>query len=216
MMRMARILHISYIIMIWHSASLCRWDSAQIKTWNGKSIERLSMAEILILWMLGLIVIAIAWGIIDRIVVPIKILAQSLQTPERSKRLEIAVASLLALAIISIVTAATDNSTGEAADLPALLIWAGGLWLVPFRFGAMGHYWLSSLAIAVILILFWVRSPSPSTRAHALTDVLPQQGQHTSTSVTGHGVLFWILLIGLTVAAIARYTSMWNAAALNS
>lgn len=174
------------------------------------------MAEILILWMLGLIVIAIAWGIIDRIVVPIKILAQSLQTPERSKRLEIAVASLLALAIISIVTAATDNSTGEAADLPALLIWAGGLWLVPFRFGAMGHYWLSSLAIAVILILFWVRSPSPSTRAHASTDVLTQQGQHTSTSVTGHGVLFWILLIGLTVAAIARYTSMWNAAALNS
>lgn len=173
------------------------------------------MAEILILWMLGLIVIAVAWGMIDRIVVPIKTLAQSWQTPERSKRLEIAVASLLALAIISIVVAAADNNMREAADLPALLIWAGGLWLVPFQFGAMGHYWLSSLAIGIILILFWVRSPSAS-RTHVLTDVLTRQRHDTSTGVTGHGVLFWILLIGLTVAAIARYTSLWNAAALNS
>ena len=50
-------------------------------------IKRLSMAEILVLWMLGVIVIAIGWGGIDRIIVPIKILARSLQTQERSKRL---------------------------------------------------------------------------------------------------------------------------------
>lgn len=183
------------------------------------------MAEIIVLWMLGLMVIAIAWGGIDKIAVPIKTFVQSFQfqTPERSKQLQIAVAGLLALAVLSIMVAAADNDVGEWAGLPTLLIWAGGLWLIPFRFDAGGHYWFSSLAIGVILTLFWVGSTSyHSTRTHAPTDVsiqqadVPmQQGQDASTSLTGLGFLFWIFLIGLTVAAIARYTSTWNVVALN-
>jgi len=175
------------------------------------------MAEILVLWMLGLIVIAIAWGGIDKIAAPLKMLAQSLQTPERSKRLQIVVASLMALAVLSIMVAAADNNE-EGVGLPALLIWAGGLWLIPFRFDMVGHYWLSSLAIAVILVPLWVGKTSShaSTRADAQTDVSTQQGQDRSAGATGLGFLFWIFLFGLTVAAIARYTSGWNAAALNS
>ncbi len=177
------------------------------------------MAEILVLWMLGLIVIAIGWGGIDRITVPIKILARSLQTPERSKRLEIFVASLFAFAVIAIGVGATDNHMGEGGGLPTLLIWAGGLWLIPFRFDVVGHYWLSSLAIAVILVLFRIGigiTPYPSTGTHVQTGVSTQQGQDTSATLTGLGFLFWIFLIGLTVAAIARYTTTWNAGALNS
>lgn len=175
------------------------------------------MAEILILWMLGLIVIAIAWGVTDKLAAPIKTLAQSLQTLRRSNRLEIMVASLLALVVLSIMVAAADRSMEEGAGLPTLLIWAGGLWLIPFQADAVGHYWLSALAIAVILALFWLVSASPSSRrTHPQTDVSTQQEQETSTSVTGLGFLFWIFLIGLTVAAIARYTSTWHAAALNS
>ena len=176
------------------------------------------MAEILVLWVLGLIVIAIAWGGIDKIAVPLKMLAQSLQTPERNKRLQIVVASLMALAVLSIMVAAADNNMKEGIGLPALLIWAGGLWLIPFRFDMVGHYWLSFLAIAVILVPFWVGKTSShaSTRTDARTDVSTQQGQDRSAGATGLGFLFWIFLFGLTVAAIARYTSAWNAAALNS
>jgi hypothetical protein len=175
------------------------------------------MAEILVSWILGLIVIAIAWGGIDKIAAPLKMLAQSLQTPERSKRLQIVVASLMALAVISIMVTAADNME-EGIGLPALLIWAGGLWLIPFRFDMVGHYWLSSLAIAVILVPFWVGKTSShaSTRTDVQTDVSTQQGQDKFASATGLGVLFWIFLIGLTVAAIARYTSAWNTTALNS
>ena len=161
--------------------------------------------------------IAIAWGGIDKIAAPLKMLAQSLQTPERSKRLQIVVASLMALAVISIMVTAADNME-EGIGLPALLIWAVGLWLIPFRFDMVGHYWLSSLAIAVILVPFWVGKTSShaSTRTDVQTDVSTQQGQDKFASATGLGVLFWIFLIGLTVAAIARYTSAWNTTALNS
>lgn len=176
------------------------------------------MAEILVLWMLGLIVIAIAWGGIDNIAAPLKVLAQSLQTPERSKHLQIIVASLMALAVLSIMVGAADNTMEEEVGLPALLIWAGGLWLIPFRFDMVGHYWLSSLAIAVILVPFWVGRTSShvSIRTDVHGDVSTQQRQDKFASATGLGVLFWIFLIGLTVAAIARYTSAWNTTALNS
>lgn len=174
------------------------------------------MGEILISWILGLLVLAIAWGVTDRIVVPLKTLARSLRTRERSKRMEIVVASLFALAVLSIIVPAADINIGEGAGLPALLIWAGGLWLIPFRFDAVEHYWISSLAIAVALVFFWVRKTPSSTRTDASTDILVRQEQDTSARLTGLGFLFWIFLIGLTVAAIARYTSTWNAVALNS
>ncbi|MBX3331426.1 MAG: hypothetical protein KF722_13550 [Nitrospira sp.] len=185
------------------------------------------MAEIIVLWMLGLIVIAIAWGGVDKIAAPIKTFvktfAQSWQTPERSKCLQIVVVSLFTSAVLWIMATADNNYMEGWAGLPALLIWAGGLWLIPFRFDAVGHYWLSSLAIGVILVLFWVGSSSyHSTRTHASTDVSiqanvsMQQGQDGSSNLTGLGFLFWIALIGLTVAAIARYTSTWNAGVLNS
>lgn len=190
------------------------------------------MVEIIMLWTLGLIVITIAWGGMDKIVVHLNSFAQSFQTPERSRRLQIAAAGLFAIAILWIMGAAADQNYMEGwAGLPMILIWAGGLWLIPFRFDAVEHYWFSFLAIGVILGLFWVGSTSyhstrtPTTTDISIqqadvsiqqTDVSIQQGQDTSTYLPGLGFLFWIALIGLTVAAIARYTSTWNAAALNS
>jgi hypothetical protein len=179
------------------------------------------MVVILVLWFLGFIVIAIAWGGIDRLAVPIKArlrgLVQYLQTPKQRKRLEIAVASLLTLAVISVAVANHHNNhkIEEWAALPKLLLWAGGLWLVPFQFDAVEHYWFSFLSIAVVLallLLLWSTSYS-SMRWHAQTDLSIHEGQETSisTRVSGLGFLVWIFLIGLTFAAIARYTSTWNA-----
>jgi hypothetical protein len=179
------------------------------------------MAEIIVVWILALIVLAIAWGVMDRITVPLKACAQWWQSPERTKRFEIAIASFLALAVLSIVVAEAD-STGRMPSLPALMLWAGGLWLIPFRFDAVGQYWLFVLALGVILALFWTRNVA-SLSTPARTDVsiqqrqeTSQQGQEASASLTGLGVLFWIFMIGLTVATIARYTSTANAVALNS
>lgn len=181
------------------------------------------MAEIFVSWILALIVLAIGWGVVDRIAIPLRAFAQSLQTPERSKCFEIVIGSLLPLAVISIMVAATDGIR-EMPVLPPLLIWAGGVWLIPVGFDAIGHNGLFVLAIIVVLVLFWVESTShPSIGTHAQTDVSTQQrhdttqkGYDTSASLTGLGFLFWIVLIGLTMAAIARYTSTWNAGALNS
>ncbi len=174
------------------------------------------MGELLFVWILGLIVIAIAWGVTDRIAVSLKTLARSLRTRERSKRMKIVIASLFALAVLSVIVPAVDIKIGEQVGLPAILIWAGGLWLIPFRFDAVEHYWISSLAIAVALVFFWVRKSPSSTPTSASTDILVRQEQDTSARLTGLGFLFWIFLIGLTVAAIARYTSTWNTVALSS
>jgi hypothetical protein len=161
------------------------------------------MAEIIVVWILGLVVIAIGWGVIDRIAVPLKAYTQSLRSLEETKRVEIVVASVLALAVFSIMqTAADANSLRERADLPALLIWAGGIWLIPFRLDAAGHFLFSSLGIAVIAVLLWIGSLSyTSTRTPAQADVATQRGQNTN--VTGLAFLFLIVLIGLTVAAMA-------------
>jgi len=174
------------------------------------------MAEIIVVWILALIVIAIGWGVVDRIAIPLKVFARSLQTPERAKRFEFVTANLLAVALVSIMVAAADGM-GEKASLPAfLMLWTGGLWLIPFLFGAVGHYWISVLAIAAILIVFWIKGTShPSRRTYARTDVSIRQDR-PPTSLTGLGFFLWIVLIGLTVAAIAKYTSTWNAGSLSS
>jgi len=184
------------------------------------------MALILVMWLLGMIVLAITWGVTDRMAIWIKARMQSLEPLKPSRRLEIIAASLLALAVFGTMEFATDqgpSNRGAWVSLPTLMVWAGGLWLVPFRLDMVSQHWPVSLAVAVMLILFWVGSTvHTSTHAPADThveqqDTSIQQGSDKSTSVTGGlGVLFWIFLIGLTVAVITRYTSAWNMASLNS
>ncbi len=177
------------------------------------------MVEMLVLWILGLIVIAIAWGGIDRIVVPLKTLRPWFQLSRLSRRLEVIVASLLGIVVVSIIAAATNHGVSnmrEWASLPAFLVWAGGLWLIPIRFQAVVYYWPFTLAIAVLLVVFWVGNTSHvSTHGPTQTQVQAggstQERQDTSTRVSSLGFLLWIFLIGLTVAVIVRYTSTWNA-----
>ena len=184
------------------------------------------MAMILVMWLLGMIVLAIAWGVTDRIVLWLKTCVQLAQPLKPSRRLEIIAASLLALAVFGTMALATDQglSNREAwISLPTLMVWAGGLWLVPFRLDVVSQHWPVSFAVAVMLVLFWVgsmvhTSTHAPTATHAEQQATSiQQESDCSASVTGGlGVLFWILLIGLTVAVITRYTSTWNVVALNS
>ena len=184
------------------------------------------MVVILSAWLLAFIVLAIAWGWIDRITPWIKERTQSLQPLKPSRRLEIIAASLLALAVFGPMALATDqglSNRGAWVSLPTLMVWAGGLWLVPFRVDMVGESWSALLAVVVMLVLFWAGS-SVHTSLHASTsthveqqDRSIQQGSERSANrVGGLGFLFWILLIGLTVAVITRYTSTWNVASLNS
>lgn len=184
------------------------------------------MEVILFAWLLALIVLAIAWGWMDRMTLWIKTRVQSLQPLKPSRRLEIIGAGLLALTLFSIMALATDQGPfhREAwVSLPTLLVWAGGLWLVPFRLDAVGQYWPVSFAIVVLLVLCWVGSTVRTSTQMPTPTHVEQQGASTQQGsdrpthgVGGLGFLFWILLIGLTVAVITRYTSTWNVVAMNS
>ena len=173
------------------------------------------MIMILVLWVLGLLVIAIGWGWLDDITFSIKSRVHLVLTAERNIRLQILVASCFGFLGLVLI-AATADDRGVMASLPTLLIWAGGLWLIPFQFHAADWYWLFFLAIAVGLAQFLVwGTTSHSTRTHPLQDTLTQQGQDASISMNGLGFLFWISLIGFT-AAIVRYTSTGSMSALHS
>lgn len=182
------------------------------------------MGVILFAWLLALIVLAIAWGWMDRMTFWIKARLQSLEPLKPSRRLEIIGASLIASIVFSIMAVVTDQGLfqrEEWASLPTLLVWAGGIWLVPFRWDAAGHYWPVLLAIVLLLVLYWVgstvRTSTQTLTPTELQGTSTQQGSDTSTHVGGGlGFLLLILLIGLTVAVIARYTSTWNVVALNS
>jgi hypothetical protein len=170
------------------------------------------MIEILVLWILGLIAIAIAWKDTNGAAVSVKSrvrsFAQLVQVPRQSKYLEMVVGSLLAITVLSIMVLAGNTHVAERDGLPTLFVWAGGLWLVPFRFNAVGHYGLSFVVSAMILGGFLVWSMDfPSLRMHAKRAISAQQGRDTSAGVTGFAFLFWIFLIGLTFAAITHYTS---------
>lgn len=176
------------------------------------------MAEILLVaWILGLIVIAIAWGGMDLLIATIKTTLKDIipcfRTAKRRRQLEIVIPTILALAVVALAATNQQHHTiTEWARLPKLLLWAGTLWLIPFEFHAIGHNWFLFLSLGVILallLLLWSTS-YPSLRRHAPTDFPLQPERGTSIRVTGRRFIIWILLVGLTVAALARYTSTWK------
>lgn len=177
------------------------------------------MVEMLVLWILGLIVIAIAWGGIDRIVVPFKMFRQWFQPSRLSRRSEVIVASFLGIVVVSTIVAITDQGVSNIrqwVSLPAFVVWAGGLWLIPIRFHVLGYYWPFTFATAVMLVVFWIGNTSHAPiqrpmQRQVQTEVSTQQRQDIPTRVSSLGFLLWIFLIGLTVSIIARYTSTWNA-----
>ena len=87
-----------------------------------------------------------------------------------------------------------------------LVIWVGGLWVQPFGPPVAGVYWLPFVMVAIFVGLFWAAMPPPPRR-HRDQDVIaaPHEEERTA-AVLGLGILFWVLLVGLALTAVARYT----------
>lgn len=85
-----------------------------------------------------------------------------------------------------------------------LAIWAGGIWIVPFGPYLWGVPWLTfllmGLLMALLLSTFSTQGQRPRTRAEAVA-----QAEEASAAVVFFNVFFWILVIVLLVAIIARY-----------
>lgn len=124
---------------------------------------------------------------------------------------------LVALVLASIVIWGVLAAAGERGGLgiwPVFLllfviIWAGGLWLTPVGPPVVGFYWLPFVMVAVFIGLFWAAMPPPPRRAGAWRSQAPAQDRDVSATAAGFGMLFWILLVGLALAALVRY--VWHA-----
>ncbi len=84
-----------------------------------------------------------------------------------------------------------------------LLIWAGGIWITPFGPALVGGYWLPFFFMAVIFILLLAAVvPEEVRRAERKGQ---EQLETEEVAATVFGIFFWILVIFLIAAIIARY-----------
>lgn len=129
--------------------------------------------------------------------------------------MEIAVSLVLAVIVIGGLMAFAGGRSGvnvwPVLVLFFLAIWAGGLWLTPAGPSMIGVSWMPFLFVAIFIVLFWVAAPPPpkrTSRAGEQTATSIVQEKDTTVTAADLGVLFWVLLVALAIAALARYTPM--------
>ncbi|MDF0651564.1 MAG: hypothetical protein P0121_08875 [Nitrospira sp.] len=113
--------------------------------------------------------------------------------------------------LIPLVGGRRDVNVWPVLVLFFLAIWAGGLWLTPIGPSTIGVYWMPFLFVAIFIALFWIAAPPPpkrTNRAGEPTTTSAMQENDPAVTTADLGVLFWILLVALAIAALARYTPM--------
>ncbi len=113
--------------------------------------------------------------------------------------------------LIAFVGGRSDVNVWPAFVLFFLAIWAGGLWLTLVGPSMIGVSWMPFLFVAIFIALFWVAAPPPPKRTRrAGEQATTSAAQEKDTAVTAAdlGFLFWVLLVALTIAALARYAPM--------
>lgn len=125
---------------------------------------------------------------------------------------EIIVSLILAFLVICGLIAFAGESRGRSIwpvfVLFFLAIWAGGLWLTPVGPPLIGVYWMPFLFVAIFIALFWAAAPPPPKRTGKQSTDSTMQEENTAATVAGLGLLFWVLLVSLAIAALARYAPM--------
>lgn len=125
---------------------------------------------------------------------------------------EIIVSLILAFLVICGLIAFAGESGGRSIwpifVLFFLAIWAGGLWLTPVGPPLIGVYWMPFLFVAIFIALFWAAAPPPPKRTGKQSTDSTMQEENTGATVASLGLLFWVLLVGLAIAALARYAPM--------
>jgi hypothetical protein len=122
---------------------------------------------------------------------------------------EILVALFLAVTVIwGVMTAAGERGGWDVWPVFLLfffLIWGGGLWFKPVGPPVFGVYWLPFVLVALIIGLFWAAVPPPPKRPRVRTTVVDAEERDTAMTVAGLGLLFWLLLTVVSIAAFVRY-----------
>jgi phosphatidylglycerophosphate synthase len=129
---------------------------------------------------------------------------------------EILTALILAFAVVWVlIVQGGEDSRGNSRWgawpvflLMILAVLAGGVWLTPVGPPLMGVHWVPILFVAIFIALFRAAAAAPARRrrrrgAPQFVAMMPEE---TADTPVGLGVLFWLLLIGLAMAAIVQYT----------
>jgi hypothetical protein len=86
-----------------------------------------------------------------------------------------------------------------------------GLWLAPVGPSLVGVYWVPFLFVAVFIAQFWASAPPPVRRLGRRTSEPSVPDIPDDAAPAGLGVLFWLLLVGLSMAALVRYALLGGA-----
>jgi hypothetical protein len=85
-----------------------------------------------------------------------------------------------------------------------LATWAGGLWLTPIGPLWWGVPWLSFFLVALIVgLLLAALTPDRRRRPYARSTEPP--GRRQAETAIALDVFFWVLIVGLLIAIMARY-----------
>jgi hypothetical protein len=87
-----------------------------------------------------------------------------------------------------------------------LATWAGGLWITPFGTAWLGVYWMPFLVAGLIAALLVAATDQSPWRSHERKEKETESDHVERVAlVTAFGLLFWILIMALTIAIVAGY-----------
>ncbi len=90
-----------------------------------------------------------------------------------------------------------------------LVIWAGGIWLIPFGPKLLNIYWLPFIVSAITFSLILVTLIPPQT-GDRTTVKLVRTGGKKKSETSGRdfvaGIFFWFLILALIAVIVIKYT----------
>jgi len=89
-----------------------------------------------------------------------------------------------------------------------LFTWAGGAWVRPYGPVSPGYAWLPFLFFGLFFVLLLAAAVPPRSPRNRKEAVRQARAENEAEEVTAValGIFFWILLAGLILALIFRYT----------
>jgi hypothetical protein len=123
-------------------------------------------------------------------------------------------AALIFALLFTFIFAAGFRRKGPWASMVLVFIiiflatWAGGVWLHPVGVPLWGVHWMAFLFVGLVITLV-LAAAVPSAREEStveLVDVREEKAERKA-ALGALGVFFWVLVIALVVAIVARYAS---------
>ncbi len=129
--------------------------------------------------------------------------------------ISILIAFVFSVFLVSVVRWRKPGATGIWSTLLFLftflflVIWAGGIWLVPFGPRIFNIYWLPFIVSAITFSLIIITLIPPQTGGRPtikLVKTNEKKKNDSSNSELALGIFFWFLIFALLAVIILRYT----------